>query len=158
MDRKNWSSKRKRRFYIVRIIIALWAFLVFETTRRPLTFKKDTLTSAKLASDRIQSQKIYIKNTKIPKVIHQTWKTKNMWSRDVPIHVRQSVQSWRQCAPDFEYLLWDDHDMELMVRRLFPRLYPFYASLPKIVMKSDLFRLLALIAFGGIVSWLCIKA
>jgi hypothetical protein len=43
--------------------------------------------------------KAYIKNSKIPAIIHQTWK-----SKEIPLECRQSVQSWKRFNPSYEYV------------------------------------------------------
>ena len=105
------------------------------------------------AVDHIHATRYYLPQSDIPKIIHQTWITKNLKSSAVPLHVKRSVSNWRSKNTGFYYILWDDTDMENMVERFFPGLYDFYMGLPRPVMKSDLFRLLALKAFGGIVCF-----
>ena len=145
------STSRK----ITRVSICLCIlFILFELPRFPEFVQRGRLTEkAWKASARLLASQTVIPNTNIPKIIHQTWKTKNIWQKkDVPSHVRRSISNWYTRNPDYVYFLWDDADMDDMVKKIYPKLYPFYKNLPKIVMKSDLFRLLALKAFGGIVS------
>jgi mannosyltransferase OCH1-like enzyme len=135
-----------------KILIFLFIFILHESRRRPIRLPTDTLKAAFEAKARVQTKNAYIHETRIPKIIHQTWKTKTISKSNVPPHVRASILNWKNSNPDFEYLLWDDSDMDRMVKTLFPEIYDFYDGLPEIVMKSDVFRLLVLLAFGGIVS------
>ena len=39
----------------------------------------------------------------IPKIIHFTW-----FSGDVlPDQIQKCIDSWHQCMPEYEYILWD---------------------------------------------------
>ena len=40
---------------------------------------------------------------RIPRIIHQTWKTK-----DVPSPLDQLPQTWKEYLPNWEYILWTD--------------------------------------------------
>lgn len=52
----------------------------------------------------------------IPKIIHQTWKTK-----DVPEKWRESQESWKALEKDgFVYKLWTDEDNRNLIKRFYP--------------------------------------
>ena len=93
----------------------------------------------------------FIKNTKIPKFIHQTWKTADLKQQSTPSHVIQSVNAWSQESPGYTYLLWNDADIQNLVFQYYPHLRKLYRKLTP-VMRADLFRLLVLHKYGGIVS------
>ena len=82
--------------------------------------------------------------TMIPRIIHQTWKTKTLpaWG-EVP------VQTWRDVNPSFEHRLYDDADMARVVKAHYPAIWPHYQRLLPI-QKADVFRYVALWAFGGV--------
>ena len=82
--------------------------------------------------------------TMIPRIIHQTWKTKTLpaWG-EVP------VQTWRDVNPSFEHRLYDDADMARVVEAHYPAIWPHYQRLLPI-QKADVFRYVALWAFGGV--------
>ena len=42
----------------------------------------------------------------IPKIIHQTWKTK-----EVPEKWKKSQEEWQRLHPDWLYILWTDEDI-----------------------------------------------
>lgn len=94
-----------------------------------------------------------ISNTIIPKIIHQTWKSDNIYDINVPNHVRESVKAWNTYSPTFTCLLWNDNDIEGLVINDYPDLHFLYKRLTP-VMRADLFRLLVLHKYGGIVSFL----
>ncbi|CAF3827642.1 unnamed protein product [Rotaria sordida] len=91
-----------------------------------------------------------LNNTKlhrIPRIIHQTWKT-----HDVPIHWNNTVQSVRQYnANQFEYRLWTDNDMHRFVRQEYPNLYEnTFLKYSLEIQRVDAFRYFILYHFGGI--------
>jgi len=54
----------------------------------------------------------------IPKIIHQTWK-----DRDIPEKWRRWQQSWKIYHPDWEYRLWTHEDIDQFVWRHYKSLY-----------------------------------
>lgn len=81
----------------------------------------------------------------IPKLIHQTWKSKAL---SEPL--KSYCGSWKQFNPDYEYRFYDDADCLRLVRTEFPRLAGLYESLPLSILRADLFRYLAVYHFGGL--------
>lgn len=82
---------------------------------------------------------------KIPKILHQTWKT-----HDVPPKYRKWVNSWREKNPDFVYKHYDDAECRVLVASSYPEFLELYDSLPTGVEKADLFRYLVIHKFGGV--------
>lgn len=92
----------------------------------------------------------FIKDTNIPKFIHQTWKTSDLNDPSNPEIVIKSVKAWKEKFPGYTYLLWNDTDMEDLVYDHYPHFLEQYKKLIPI-MRTDLFRLLVLHKYGGIV-------
>ena len=88
-----------------------------------------------------------IKGTKIPAIIHQSWKTKDIK------HGMSRLGSlvWKSRAKKVFYLLWDDDDIAHFIQTLYPSLNQLFQKLPAIL-KADLFRYLVVYDFGGIYS------
>jgi hypothetical protein len=80
----------------------------------------------------------------IPKRIIQTGK-----SRDLPLAARASAASLRALNPDFEYLFFDDADVERFVDTHFPQHRPLFDAFPYRIQKYDFFRYLAVYHHGG---------
>lgn len=80
----------------------------------------------------------------IPKRIIQTGK-----SRDLPMVARASAASIRALNPDFEYLFFDDSDVERFVDTHFPQHRKLFDSFPYRIQKFDFFRYLAVYHHGG---------
>jgi len=93
---------------------------------------------------------------KVPKIIHQTWKTK-----EIPQELLFCVESWKKLNPEWEYILWTDEAMDSFVKKNFPEMHEVYAAYPHGVFRSDLFRLLVVYQRGGVYVDLdveCIKS
>jgi alpha 1,6-mannosyltransferase len=88
-----------------------------------------------------------IPQTSIPKMIHQTVQSKH----NIPKKVLDYMTSWKVQNPDFEYILWDDENVEQFVKDFFPMYVHAFKSLPKSIMKADVFRYMVLFVYGGVV-------
>jgi len=83
----------------------------------------------------------------IPKMIHQTWKTK-----EIPEHFKKATASWRQHHPDWKYCLWTHKALQGFVKRKFPRLWPLYLLYPEDIQRVDAARYMFLYYYGGLYS------
>lgn len=95
-------------------------------------------------------------NGKIPLIIHQTWKTKNIKE---PKFIK-GVESWKKLNPEFEHILYDDKDCLNFITKQYPEYREFYESLELPVQKADIFRYLIIHKYGGIytdIDTLCLK-
>jgi mannosyltransferase OCH1-like enzyme len=81
----------------------------------------------------------------IPRIIHQTWKTKQ-----VPTEWKHYQQKVIALHPDWEYRLWTDEDNDAFVKKEFPDFYPVYNSFPKNIMRADAIRYLIMYRIGGL--------
>eukprot|EP00746_Dinoflagellata_sp_MGD_P156566 gnl/MRDRNA2_/MRDRNA2_85877_c0_seq2.p1 gnl/MRDRNA2_/MRDRNA2_85877_c0~~gnl/MRDRNA2_/MRDRNA2_85877_c0_seq2.p1 ORF type:complete len:600 (+),score=106.15 gnl/MRDRNA2_/MRDRNA2_85877_c0_seq2:205-1800(+) len=82
---------------------------------------------------------------RIPKVIHQTWKTSK-----VPDDMANYSASWTKVNPGYDYHLWTDRDNLALVRRHFPQYYKMFVSLNQNIMRADLIRYFILWKYGGV--------
>lgn len=82
---------------------------------------------------------------KIPKIIHQTWKTD-----DVPKKWLSYQKIVQNLHPDWEYKLWTDKDNDEFVRKEFPELYDIYNGFSKNIMRADVIRYLIMDKIGGL--------
>jgi len=83
-------------------------------------------------------------NCKIPRRIIQTDK-----SRDLSLLARAATTSLRLLNPDFEYLFFDDAQVEEFIDAEFPEYRPVFDSFPVRIQRYDLFRYLAVYRLGG---------
>ncbi len=92
----------------------------------------------------------------IPKVIHQTWKT-----REIEAPFRQAwVDSWQELNPDWDYRLWTDEDLEEFIRTEFPSFLATYLSYDVAIKKVDAARYLILKRLGGVfvdLDFICLR-
>ncbi|KAJ1549903.1 membrane-bound alpha-1,6- mannosyltransferase Initiation-specific [Nowakowskiella sp. JEL0078] len=113
-------------------------------------FKSETLRSATRFATEFSKKGNYSTGTKIPRIIHHTWKTKNEneWSPDI----RSSINSWNDKNQGYLQLVWDDNDVQEFVEYYFSYFSDAFKSLPMPVLRADIFRYMVLSVFGGIYS------
>lgn len=80
----------------------------------------------------------------IPKRIIQTDR-----SLDLPILARATISSVKLHNPDFEYLFFDDQQVEEFIDTQFPDYRPIFDSFPVKIQRYDFFRYLAVYKLGG---------
>lgn len=83
-------------------------------------------------------------NSTIPKRIIQTNK-----SLDLPLLEKAAVANIRLLNPDFEYLFFDDRQVEDFIDKEFPEYRSLFDSFPEPIQRYDFFRYLAVYRFGG---------
>lgn len=114
--------------------------------------------AAHMALELCMRQSLYLEHTKIPLIIHQTWKevhTAN-WTQ----HVRDGVEAWLSIAtgqtypelPKMAYVLWDDDAVDALIQLYEQNMWTVFKDLPRPVEKADIFRIAVLRWFGGIVG------
>lgn len=82
---------------------------------------------------------------KIPKIIHQTWRTDKL-----PSPFDRLSETWRRFLPDWEYILWTDEMNREFVRKHFPVFLEKYDSYPRNIQRADAIRYLLLKKYGGL--------
>ncbi len=85
-----------------------------------------------------------LQHTPIPKRIIQTGK-----SAKLPLKDRASVCNLKLLNPDFEYLFFDDAQVESFIDQQFPQHRKVFDSFPVRIQRYDFFRYLAIYHFGG---------
>jgi len=82
----------------------------------------------------------------IPLKIFQTWYTKNL-----PLHMKHTVDKLKKENPEFEHYLFDDNDCREFIRSNFDKnVLDAYDTLIPGAFKADLWRLCVLYIHGGI--------
>lgn len=83
----------------------------------------------------------------IPKIIHQTWKDKN-----IPKKWQSYHKSWRDNFPDPEYthILWTDEDNRNLIKDNYNWFLETYDNYPKNIQRADAVRYFILHYYGGI--------
>jgi hypothetical protein len=81
---------------------------------------------------------------KIPRRIIQVW-----GSGDLPLLAKAAVTNLRLLNPKFEYLFFDDAQVEEFIDAEFPEYRPVFDSFSKRIQRYDFFRYLAVYRFGG---------
>jgi len=80
-----------------------------------------------------------------PKVIHQSWKDKN-----VPELFKNWQARWKEHHPEWDYHLWTDDDNRELVKKHYPHFLATYDSFPMGVMRADSVRYLYMHLYGGL--------
>ncbi|QKX57092.1 uncharacterized protein TRUGW13939_04200 [Talaromyces rugulosus] len=92
----------------------------------------------------------FISRSEIPLIVHQTWKNTQVdtW----PELVSDSVEIWLEHAVStpMAYLLWDDEGIYRFLEEYEPRFIDQFSALPRMVEKSDVFRIMVSKYIGGI--------
>jgi mannosyltransferase OCH1-like enzyme len=81
----------------------------------------------------------------IPKLVHQTAKT-----RELPERRRPYQKRLIDLHPGWKYHLWTDEDNLSFVRSEFPDFYEVFVGLPKPIMRADVIRYLLMYKLGGL--------
>lgn len=114
--------------------------------------------AAQLALELCMRRNLYLRNTNIPLIVHQTWKDVDaaQWNAGK----RDAVDAWLKIAtgkaypdlPKMAYVLWDDHAVNALVELYENSLWQDFKDLPRPVEKADIFRVAVLKWFGGVVG------
>lgn len=87
----------------------------------------------------------------IPLILHQTWKNRNIetWSE----LLRACTEKWLEqvLSTNMAYFFWEDNGIMLLLAEFESDLVGSFVSLPVDVERTDLFRIVVLKWFGGIV-------
>src|ERR1700733_4941750 len=81
---------------------------------------------------------------RIPKRIIQTGKRPEQ-----PLPIRAYMSSVRLLNPDFEYLFFDDRQVEEFIAQQFPQYRAVFESFKAPIQRYDFFRYLAVYHYGG---------
>jgi len=81
---------------------------------------------------------------KIPKIIIQTWKT-----REIGGIIGDLISKLRANNPDFEYKFFTDEDIDHFIKTEYPQYYNIYNAFEYTIQKIDFFRYLCVYHYGG---------
>lgn len=83
----------------------------------------------------------------IPKIIHQTWKNKNIPKKWSSYH-----KTWKDIFPEseFEHILWTDEDNRNLIKNHYSWFLKTYDNYPKNIQRADAIRYFILYHHGGI--------
>jgi inositol phosphorylceramide mannosyltransferase catalytic subunit len=83
----------------------------------------------------------------IPRIIHQTWKDRN-----IPEKWRKSHTEWQRLHPDWVYILWTDEDIRNHIEQHHPELLAVHDNYEYAIQRADMIRYVVLHDFGGVYS------
>lgn len=93
----------------------------------------------------IESKKNTVLIMKIPKLLHQTWKTE-----EIPTEFIAYAKSWREKNPDWCYRLWSDRAIRNFIKANYPDFLTLYDSYDINIKRVDFFKYLVLYHYGGL--------
>lgn len=82
---------------------------------------------------------------KIPRIIHQTWKSEN-----IPVKVVEWVRSWKEHHPGWEYWFWTDKGAHEFIAKKYPNFLSTYVGYQENIRRADAMRYFILYEYGGI--------
>lgn len=89
------------------------------------------------------------KHGKIPKIVHVSWKTKDILNSHSPLIVH-GIANLKKINPDYKLEISDDNDVENYLKNNLKRWDYYKIKNKKIVEKTDLWRLLKIYNEGGV--------
>lgn len=98
----------------------------------------------------------FLDHSRIPLIAHQTWR--DFDAKAWPLVIRESVEEWIQAAvgddsAQMAWFLWDDAGIDALMRKYEREIYDEFLALPYPVEKADMFRVVVVKWFGGVVSF-----
>jgi len=84
-------------------------------------------------------------STRIPHIIHQTWKTQDIPSKWIPYQA-----SWQKFHPDWKYRFTTDEDNRKFFAEFYPEFLSIYDAYPLDINRAELYRYFAVYHHGGI--------
>ncbi|EKG16492.1 hypothetical protein MPH_06268 [Macrophomina phaseolina MS6] len=88
---------------------------------------------------------VYISNSNIPKIIHQTYA-----NTSIPDHWKPAQRSCLDLHPDYEYKFWTDDDANEFIAKEYPWFEETWKSYPHNIQRADALRYFVLVHFGGV--------
>lgn len=82
----------------------------------------------------------------IPKIIHQIWSD---IYRPLPRNLEALGETWKNCHPEWKYMLWNEERMSQFITENFPEYLETYNAFPYNVQRWDAIRYLILYKMGG---------
>ncbi len=116
----------------------------------------DSLTERLLTEIRKVRESVQLeKGQRIPKIIHQSWKTKTL-----PTKFQQWSDSWSLKNPTYSRKLWTDEENRALIAEHYPWFLEKFDSFPQNIHRIDVSRIFYMHKYGGIYSDLdvvCLK-
>lgn len=122
------------------------------------TSPTNIIEAARLASKFAEKEKgRQISYSGIPLIVHQTWKTSRIddWDNDVLFCVERWLQHATDSPTPMAYMFWNDGGIMAFIENLEKELAEDFKNMFSPVERTDIFRVLVVKHFGGIVRNIC---
>ncbi|GME66109.1 hypothetical protein GTA08_BOTSDO04291 [Neofusicoccum parvum] len=130
------ARKIRPRVLVIALLYSLLAWSLLHLLKKPVSL---------LLRPTKNFATVHISNSKIPKIIHQTYR-----NHSIPEHWRPAQQSCVNLHPDYEYKFWTDEDADEFIAQEYPWFLETWRSYPHPIQRADAIRYFALVHFGGI--------
>jgi mannosyltransferase OCH1-like enzyme len=134
---------------VISVVLIIYLYIPIFISNQISTFGDNYSTFDRKSIEERRKKNIMNKNIKIPKIIHQTIKSKT----NIPFKLQKNIDYIKKLNPSWEYRLYDDNDIDQYIRTHYSeRVYKAYFSInPKYgPAKADLFRYLVIYREGGV--------
>jgi glycosyltransferase involved in cell wall biosynthesis len=115
--------------------------------RRGLTdrYRFSILPTGQCQLEKLPDKTVTSISQTIPKIIHQTWKDKNL-----PPYLALLQRTWQEHHPEWEFKLWTDADNRAFLAEHYPWFLPIYDGYDRSICKVDAVRYFWLYHYGGV--------
>jgi mannosyltransferase OCH1-like enzyme len=141
------------------IVFYLLLFITIYTIFYIINLKYYKLYEEKINITKIIQKDYFLDKKNIPKIIHQT----------APSDKKKWNNIWIECqktwflkfpSPEYKYMMWNDEDLENLIKIDFPWFYQIYISYDKKIKQIDIARNFILYKYGGIyadMDYMCMQ-
>ncbi|CCH57849.1 hypothetical protein TBLA_0A00490 [Henningerozyma blattae CBS 6284] len=140
------KKQLKYLLYINLSIIAITVYTLFDLICMAVDGSTaDAFTSSELGLPSQYNAETPVVNQKIPKIIHQTYKTEN-----IPKHWVAGQQRCKDLHPDYKYILWTDEMSLQFIKEEYPWFLETFKSYKYPIERADAIRYFVLYHYGGV--------
>ena len=137
------------------VIVLPSLYMLYNKTNKTLTIATE-YTESEYTEETVSINTTSLQKTlKIPKLIHQSWKSKSL-----PQKFQEWSNSWKIMNPEYSHKVWTDEENRELIVNHYPWFLKKYDSFPRNIMRIDSARIFYLHKYGGVYSdldVLCLK-
>jgi mannosyltransferase OCH1-like enzyme len=133
--------------FLIVIILVIIVYLSFFRPSAPTPSEQnENLETLENKENKREIEEEIVNEKEIPKIVIQTWKSKT----NIPVFLQKSRDSIQVWMPDFEYLFFDDDDIDHFIKTHYSSFYDKFKAFPFTIQRIDFFRYCAVHYYGGI--------
>ncbi|RXW24611.1 hypothetical protein EST38_g1265 [Candolleomyces aberdarensis] len=139
---------KRRAFYVCLAVLALFLLgtvVVLSSVTYYLAIDPQAYLSELEVPYHDNNTRSHSQHERIPRIIHQTWKTETLPPRWQPIS-----QACRDMMPDYEYILWTDASSRDFIGEHYPWFLDTFDNYKYPIQRADAIRYFVLHHYGGV--------